>query len=42
MDRLANGLGLGGDGDLFNDPAERIERAYELQAAKVAYVRKGG
>ena len=40
MDRLANGLGLGGDGDLFNDPAERIERAYELQAAKVAYVRK--
>jgi uncharacterized protein (DUF488 family) len=40
MQRLAAGLGLP-DTDLFTNPAERVERAYDLQAAKIAYVKKG-
>jgi uncharacterized protein (DUF488 family) len=39
MQRLAASLGLP-DTDLFSDSAERVERAYDLQAAKMAYVRK--
>jgi uncharacterized protein (DUF488 family) len=45
MERLAASLGLTGgseSGDLFDDRADRIERAYELQGSKIAYVRKGG
>jgi uncharacterized protein (DUF488 family) len=40
MQRLAASLGLP-DTDLFTNPAERVERAYDLQAAKIAYVKKG-
>ncbi len=39
MERLATGLGLSA-ADLFGDPAERLERAYDLQAGKIAYVKK--
>lgn len=39
MERLATALKIPAD-DLLSDPAERIERAYELRAAKIAYVRK--
>jgi uncharacterized protein (DUF488 family) len=40
MQRLAASLGLP-DTDLFTNPAERVERAYDLQAARIAYVKKG-
>jgi uncharacterized protein (DUF488 family) len=40
MQRLAASLGLP-DTDLFTNPAERVERAYALQAARIAYVKKG-
>jgi uncharacterized protein (DUF488 family) len=40
MQRLAADLGLP-EADLFGDAAERVERAYDLQAAKMAYVKKG-
>jgi uncharacterized protein (DUF488 family) len=40
MQRLAAGLGLP-EADLFGDAAERVERAYDLQAAKMGYVKKG-
>ena len=39
VQRLATGLGLT-DTDLFTDPAELIERAYDMQAGRVAYVKK--
>ncbi len=39
MERLAASLQLP-ETDLFSDGAERFERAYELQAKKVAYVRQ--
>ena len=39
--RLARTLKLT-DTDLFSDAAALIEQAYELQAARIAYVRKGG
>ena len=29
------------DTDLFSTPADRVERAYDLQAARIAYVKKG-
>jgi uncharacterized protein (DUF488 family) len=38
MRRLVAELELGGD-DLFRNPAELLDEAYEAQAAKVAYVR---
>jgi uncharacterized protein (DUF488 family) len=41
MQRLARSLHLT-ETDLFSDPADLIERAYELQAARIAYVRKPG
>ena len=40
LQRLVQSLKLA-DTDLFNDPEELTERAYELQAARIAYVRKG-
>ncbi|MFL6603292.1 MAG: DUF488 family protein [Steroidobacteraceae bacterium] len=40
LQRLAASLKLGG-GDLFSDSADVIEQAYELQAARIAYVKKG-
>jgi uncharacterized protein (DUF488 family) len=40
MQRLAAGLGLP-DMDLFTNSAERVERAYELQGARIGYVKKG-
>ncbi len=40
MQRLAANLKLT-DTDLFSDPADLIEQAYELQAARIAYVKKG-
>ena len=40
MQRLATGLKLTA-GDLFCNPADLIERAYDLQAARIAYVKKG-
>lgn len=39
MERLATSLKIPAD-DLLSDPADRLERAYELQAAKIAYVRR--
>ncbi len=39
MERLATGLGLTG-ADLFGGWMECLERAYDLQAGKIAYVRK--
>jgi uncharacterized protein (DUF488 family) len=39
MQRLAASLKLA-DTDLFSNPADRIEQAYDLQAARIAYVRK--
>jgi uncharacterized protein (DUF488 family) len=39
MQRLAAALKLT-DTDLFTPPAARIEQAYDLQAARIAYVRK--
>ena len=41
MQRLAASLRLT-DADLFSTPADSIEQAYELQAARIAYVKKGG
>ncbi len=38
MERLAAAWRLPAN-DLFGDPAERLERAYELQAGKIAYVK---
>ena len=40
MQRLAASLKLT-DMDLFSTPADRVERAYDLQAARIAYVKKG-
>ena len=40
MQRLAASLKLT-DTDLFNNPADRVEQAYDLQAARIAYVKKG-
>ncbi len=40
MQRLAAGLGLP-DTDLFSSAAERVERAYEVQGARIGYVKKG-
>ncbi len=37
--RLIRSLDLS-DNDLFSDPADLFERAYDLQAARIAYVRK--
>lgn len=39
MERLATELKIPAD-DLLSDPADRLERAYELQGAKIAYVRR--
>ena len=39
MQRLATSLKLT-DTNLFSDPADRVEQAYDLQAARIAYVRK--
>jgi uncharacterized protein (DUF488 family) len=39
MQRLAASLKLTNT-DLFSDPANRVEQAYDLQAARIAYVRK--
>lgn len=39
LQRLAATLKLGG-GDLFSDSADLIEQAYDLQAARIAYVKK--
>jgi uncharacterized protein (DUF488 family) len=41
LQRLATSLKLTA-GDLFSNPAGLIEQAYELQAARIAYVKKGG
>jgi len=42
LQRLAASLKLtGSDGDLFSSPADLIEQAYDLQAARIAYVKKG-
>jgi uncharacterized protein (DUF488 family) len=41
MQRLARDLQLP-ETDLFSDPADLIERAYELQAARIGYVKKTG
>jgi uncharacterized protein (DUF488 family) len=38
MQRLAASLKLT-DTDLFSNPADRVEQAYDLQAARIAYVR---
>jgi uncharacterized protein (DUF488 family) len=40
MQRLATSLKLAA-GDLFGNSADSIERAYDLQAARIAYVKKG-
>ena len=40
MQRLAASLKLT-DTDLFSNPADLIEQAYDLQAARIAYVKKG-
>ena len=40
LQRLASALKLA-RGDLFSDSAELVEQAYDLQAARIAYVRKG-
>ena len=40
MQRLAASLNLT-DTDLFSNPADLLERAYDLQAARIAYVKKG-
>ena len=40
MQRLATSLGLP-DTDLFTNPTERVERAYDMQAARIAYVKRG-
>ena len=40
MQRLAASLKLTAT-DLFSTPADRVERAYDLQAARIAYVKKG-
>jgi uncharacterized protein (DUF488 family) len=40
LQRLAATLKLSG-GDLFSDSADLIEQAYDLQAARIAYVKKG-
>jgi uncharacterized protein (DUF488 family) len=40
LQRLAASLKLGG-GDLFSDSADLVEQAYDLQAARIAYVKKG-
>src|SRR5882724_916856 len=37
--RLVTSLKLTG-GDLFSDSADRVEQAYDLQAARIAYVKK--
>ena len=39
MQRLAASLKLT-DTDLFSEPADLVEQAYDLQAARIAYVRK--
>jgi uncharacterized protein (DUF488 family) len=39
LQRLAASLKLGG-GDLFSESAELAEQAYDLQAARIAYVKK--
>jgi uncharacterized protein (DUF488 family) len=39
MQRLAASLKLT-DTDLFSDPADLVEQAYDLQAARIAYVKK--
>ena len=39
MQRLATSLKLT-DTDLFSDPADLVEQAYDLQAARIAYVKK--
>ena len=39
LQRLAANLKLTGD-DLFSDSAELVEQAYDLQAARIAYVKK--
>jgi uncharacterized protein (DUF488 family) len=39
LQRLAVSLKLV-DGDLFSDPTQRTEEAYDLQAARIAYVKK--
>ena len=39
LQRLAASLKLM-DGDLFSDPTERMDEAYDLQAARIAYVKK--
>jgi uncharacterized protein (DUF488 family) len=39
LQRLAASLKLVG-GDLFSDPTDRVEQAYDLQAARIAYVKK--
>jgi uncharacterized protein (DUF488 family) len=39
LQRLASALHLA-RGDLFSDSAELVEQAYDLQAARIAYVRK--
>jgi uncharacterized protein (DUF488 family) len=40
MQRLAASLKLT-DTDLFSNPADQVEQAYDLQAARIAYVKKG-
>lgn len=40
MQRLAASLKLT-DTDLFSSSADRVEQAYDLQAARIAYVKKG-
>ena len=40
MQRLATSLKLT-DTDLFSNPADLAEQAYDLQAARIAYVKKG-
>jgi hypothetical protein len=39
LQRLAASLKLT-TGDLFTDSADRVEQAYDLQAARIAYVKK--
>ena len=39
LQRLAASLKLM-DGDLFSDSTERMEEAYDLQSARIAYVKK--
>ena len=41
LQRLAASLKLtGGDGDLFSNSADLVEQAYDLQAARIAYMKK--